>query len=173
MSNESESLNGVDLQTVGALVEQIRVNPAAARTEWRSHVRWAGAFRSESRSRDQRPVPSDEPVTLGGSDTAPNPVEQLLGALGNCLAVGYAANASVAGIRIDSLDIELQDNINLHTFLGLRDGNAGFDSIAVNVRLVSDAAPDALQRLHARVVSTSPVAHTLGRAVPLRIELAC
>lgn len=45
------------------------------------------------RSGDFDPIPSDEPAGLGGSDTAPNPVEQVLGALGKCLAVGYAANA--------------------------------------------------------------------------------
>ena len=172
MSDTSENLNGVNLGAVGALVDHIRGNPGAARTEWKSHVRWAGAFRSESRSRNQRAVPSDEPPALGGDDTAPNPVEQLLGALGNCLAVGYAANASVAGIRIASLEIDLQGDIDLRTFLGLGDGNAGFESIAVNVRLVADAPPEVLRRLHARVVSTSPVGHTLGRAVPLRIELS-
>ena len=172
MSNPQHKLNGVNLQAVGALVEHIRGNPAAARTEWKSNVRWTGAFGSESRSRDQRPVPSDEPAALGGNDTAPNPVEQLLGALGNCLAVGYAANATVAGIHIDSLEIDLKGDIDLHTFLGLADGNAGFESIAVSVRLVSDATPDALERLHAKVVSTSPVGHTLGRAVPLRVDLA-
>jgi uncharacterized OsmC-like protein len=53
------------------------------------------------------PLHSDEPAGLGGADTAPNPVEQLLAALGNCLAVGYAANASVAGSRLDELAVDL------------------------------------------------------------------
>jgi len=174
MPSASASLNGVNLRAVGALVESVRSNPAAAKTQWRSHVRWAGGFKSESRSRNQSGVPSDEPDALGGDDTAPNPVEQLLAALGNCLAVGYAANATVAGIRIDSLELELQGDIDLHTFLGLGsgNGNAGFEAIEVKVRLASDAAPEALAQLHSKVVSTSPVGHTLGRAVPLRIELA-
>jgi uncharacterized OsmC-like protein len=171
MSNANVKINGVNLRAVGILVEQIRANPAVAKTHWASHVRWAGAFRSESQSRNQPRVPSDEPAALGGDDTAPNPVEQLLGALGNCLAVGYAANATVAGIRIDSLELEVEGDIDLHTFLGLANGNAGFETIAVKVRLTSDAEPEALERLHAKVVGTSPVGHTLGRAVPLRIDL--
>ena len=172
MPSASASLNGVNLGAVGALVENVRSNPAAARTQWRSHVRWTGGFKSESTSRNQDAVPSDEPDALGGDDTAPNPVEQLLAALGNCLAVGYAANATVAGIRIDSLELELQGDIDLHTFLGLGNGNAGFEAIEVKVRLESDAAPEALAQLHSRVVRTSPVGHTLGRAVPVRIDLA-
>jgi len=171
MSNVSTSLNGVNLRAVGALVEQVRKDPAAARTQWRSHVRWTGGFQSVSQSRSQSGVPSDEPSALGGEDTAPNPVEQLLGALGNCLAVGYAANATVAGIRIDSLELDLQGDIDLRTFLGLGDGNAGFEGIEVKVRLQSSADADALARLHSKVVGTSPVGHTLGRAVPLKVEL--
>ena len=172
MSSDKASLNQVNLQAVGALVEQVRNNPAAAKAEWRSSVRWQGGFKSESRSRNQAAVPSDEPTALGGADTAPNPVEQLLGALGNCLAVGYAANATASGIAIDSLQLELEGDIDLHTFLGLADGNAGFESIRVKVHLDSPASAEAIARLHAKVVSTSPVGHTLGRAVPVKIDLA-
>jgi uncharacterized OsmC-like protein len=172
MSESVANLNDVNLQAVGSLVEGIRRQPDLARTHWKSSVRWQGGFRSEAQSRGLPQVPSDEPVALGGGDTAPNPVEQLLGALGNCLAVGYAANATVAGIRIDSLELELEGNIDLHTFLGLSDGNAGFEGIAVKVRLHSDATPDALAELHRKVVRTSPVGHTLSRAVPVQIDLA-
>jgi uncharacterized OsmC-like protein len=168
---ESVPLNGVKVEALAGLVGQILEKPELARTEWKASVRWQGAFRSDSQSRGLPPVPSDEPAALGGSNTAANPVEQLLGALGNCLAVGYAANASVARIRIDRLELELEGNIDLHTFLGLSDQNAGFDAIRVKVRLDSDATPEALAELHAKVVKTSPVGHTLARAVPLQIDL--
>src|SRR4051812_46759073 len=94
MASASTTLNDVNLRAVGALVEQIRSNPELAKTQWKSEVRWQGGFKSESRSRNLPSATSDEPETLGGDNTAPNPVEQLLGALGNCLAVGYAANAT-------------------------------------------------------------------------------
>ncbi len=109
----------------------------------------------------------------GGSETGPNPVEQLLGALGNCLAVGYAANATAAGIEIEALSIELEGDLDLRTFLGLDpDGNAGYESIRVNVNLDSNATDEQRAELHAKVVGTSPVGHTLNRAVPLAIDLA-
>src|SRR4051812_41578370 len=96
----STTLNDVDLVAVAGLVDKIQAEPAAANTTWTAQVTWKGALRSEAKVRGFDPVPSDEPAGLGGTDTAPNPVEQLLGALGNCLAVGYAANASVAGIEL-------------------------------------------------------------------------
>ena len=135
-------------------------------------TKWQGGFKSEARIREFGPAKSDEPDQLGGTNTGPNPVEQVLGALGNCLAVGYAANATVAGITINDLTIDVEGDLDLHTFLGLKDGNAGFGNIAVKVKLDSDASPEALQELHEKVTATSPVGHTLSRAVPVDIALA-
>jgi uncharacterized OsmC-like protein len=168
----SETLNKVDLVTVGGLVGAIQEQPDGAATTWSAEVQWNGGFQSEARIREFAPVPSDEPAALGGGDTAPNPVEQLLAALGNCLAVGYAANASVAGIAIRDLRIELTGDLDLRAFLGLREGHAGFDDIRVAVHLDADASDDQLRELHDKVVGSSPVGHTLGRAVPVTIELA-
>lgn len=165
-------LNEVDLPAVGSLVEAILADPDKAATTWKSEVTWQGAFRTEARSREFEPIVYDEPPALGGTNTAPNPVEQLLGALGSCLAIGYAANASVAGIELRGLRIELEGDLDLHTFLGLSDGNAGFSSIQAQVHIDSDADEEAVAALHQKVVATSPVGHCLNRSIPLDIGLA-
>lgn len=169
----TEKLNNVDIQAVAGLAGKIQESPDVADTVWKATVRWDGGFRSSATVRDFAPVASDEPVSLGGSDTAPNPVEQLLGALGNCLSVGYAANATAAGIKIRDLTIDLEGSLNLRTFLGLdATGNAGYEGIRVNVHLDTDATPEQVAALHQTVVGTSPVGHTLQRPVPVQINLA-
>ena len=40
------------------------------------------------------------------------------------------------------------------------------------VKIDSDASPEAIQAVHDKVVGTSPVGHTLSRAVPVSIDLA-
>ncbi len=165
-------LNDVDLDAVYALAESIRDEPTAAATTWRAEVSWHGGFRASARIRGFDPLPSDEPAALGGTDSAPNPVEQLLAALGNCLAVGYAANATARGITITDLQIRISGELDLHSFLGLRPGHAGFDSITATVHLDSDAPPEALAALHRAVTATSPVGHTLSSAIPTTIGLA-
>lgn len=172
MTTSINTLNSVNIAAVGDLVSAIQEEPTKADTIWRSTVDWKGGFRSEARSRDHDPVPSDEPIGLGGEDTAPNPVEQVLGAFGNCLAVGYAANATVAGIELKNLSIELEGDLDLHAFLGLREGHAGFESITATVSIESDAPAGQIEELHRRVVSTSPVGHTVQRSIPLTVELA-
>lgn len=172
MTIEATRLNDVDFEAVGGLVGAIQEDPAKAATVWTAHVQWKGGLASEVRIREFAPLPSDEPVTLGGTDTAPNPVEQLLGALGNCLAVGYAANATAAGVELRDLRIELEGDLDLRTFLGLADDHAGYQSIRVKVHLDADADAETLDRIHRQVVGTSPVGHTLQRPIPLSVELA-
>jgi len=170
--DSSTRLNGVDLEAVGGLAQAIAHDATKAQTTWAAHVTWKDAFASEARVRTFAPTASDEPSTLGGGDTAANPVEQLLSALGNCLAVGYAANASVAGIAIDQLTIDLKGDIDLKVFLGIAEGHAGFDSITANVHLVTEAPKKEIDALHAKVLASSPVGHTLASSVPVDIRLA-
>jgi len=172
MTLEATRLNDVDIESVAELIGAVRAEPHKASTTWAASVEWKGGFVSEARIRDFAPIASDEPPSLGGTDTAPNPVEQLLAALGNCLVVGYAANATAAGIDIDNLRVELAGELDLHTFLGLRDGHAGYDSIRVKVHLESEAAQEDITALHEKVVGTSPVGHTLQRPIPVSIQLA-
>jgi uncharacterized OsmC-like protein len=165
-------LNDVAIDAVASLAAKIQQEPEVAATKWRAEVTWKGGFRSEAAIRDFTPQASDEPDTLGGTDTGPNPVEQVLAALGNCLAVGYAANATAAGIAIREMTIVVEGDLDLHTFLGLNQGNAGYESISVTVNLDTDASTQAVAELHDKVTNTSPVGHTLSRAVPVKIELA-
>jgi uncharacterized OsmC-like protein len=108
---------------------------------------------------------------LGGTNTAPNPVEQLLGALGSCLAIGYTANASLRGIQIQELRIELERHIDLPVFLGLREGHAGYPDIAISVYLKADAPQETVEELHQQVLRTSPVGQTIEKAIPLHARL--
>ena len=165
-------LNEVDIEAVGALVSAVAEDPGKGQTEWSATVNWTGAFRSEVSIRDFDPIPSDEPAGLGGTDTAPNPVEQVLGALGNCLAVGYAANATAAGVEINDLRIELSGDLDLQSFLGLKPGHAGYGGLSVKVHLDSDASEEQLAALHDTVVKSSPVGHTLQNPIPVTIDLA-
>ena len=167
-----DHLNQVDLGAVGALVEKIRERPSAAQTTWSAEVTWTGAYRSEAAVRGFAPIASDEPRGMGGANSAPNPVEQLLAALGNCLAVGYALNASVAGITIRALRINVDGDLDLNALLGLAEGHAGFSAIRVAVHLDTDADEAAVAGLHAKVAASSPVGQTLSRAIPVEISPA-
>ena len=157
----------MNVDQLSGLVQQLQEDPGQGDTVWRAEVNWKDGFANQVHTRDLAPVQFDEPTQLGGTDTAPNPVEQLIGSLGSCLAIGYTANASVRGITVRDLHIELEGHIDLPVFLGLKPGNAGYPS--VNVRVYLDAA--ALDELHQHVLRTSPVGNTITKPVEINAEL--
>ena len=172
MTTSTAQLNNVNIGAVGLLVSAIEAEPTHADTTWKASVEWDGGFHTTTTIRDFEPFATDEPEGLGGTDTAPNPVEQLIGALGSCLAIGYAANATVAGIRLDDLRIDIEGELNLESFLGIENGHAGYETLRATVHIESDADETAIRDLHDTVVASSPVGHTLSEAIPLAIELA-
>ena len=142
--------------------------PAGTTFTAQVHRRAGSATRS---SRDLPPTYADEPEVLGGTNTAANPVEQILGALGSCLAIGYTAGAVARGIKIEDLRIDLAGNIDLPVFFGLKAGHAGYEHIDAKVFLRSNAPKEALKALHDDVFRTSPVGNTLERPAALSVEL--
>ncbi len=164
-------INGIDTTRIAALGSKLQEEPAQGDTLWKAEVVWQDGFRNQIRIRDLPASYADEPEMLGGTNTAPNPVEQLLGAVGSCLAIGYTANASVRGIQIEELRIELEGHIDLPVFLGLREGHAGYPDIAVRVYLKADAPQETVEELHQHVLRTSPVGQTIEKAIPLHATL--
>jgi uncharacterized OsmC-like protein len=165
------TINGVDLAAVGALAQRLLADPDTDKSSWTARTQWTGSFSSSSYARDHGPILSDEPALLAGGDSAPNPVEYVLAALGSCLAVGYAASAAARGIELRSLDIELAGTLDLRVFLGVAEGNAGYDRIELTTHVDSDADDAELQQLHEHVVRTSPVGNTIERPVELSTRL--
>src|ERR1700686_3576555 len=157
------TFNGVDISRIAALSNKIQEEPAQGDTLWKAEVIWQNGFRNQIRIRDLPASYADEPEALGGTNTAPNPVEQLLSALGSCLAIGYTANASVRGIQIEELRIELEGHIDLPVFLGLHEGHAGYSDVAIKVYLKADASREPLGNLTQRGRKTQQAAKLLEK----------
>ncbi|MDA8336623.1 MAG: OsmC family protein [Peptococcaceae bacterium] len=168
-------INGLDPEKLGQIVQAVKENPDLGRTLWRARSCWRGGFAVESNIRGFT-LAMDEPPDLGGTNTAPNPVEMVLASYGSCLCIGYAMNAAVMGINVQKLEIELEGNIDLPGFLGLapeadQSELPGFTEIRARVFLKTDAPRSRMEELHGRVWKTSPVGTTLSREVRLVGEL--
>lgn len=169
---ETETLNGVPVTAAASLIDTIRQEPANGQTTWKSVTNWKGGFQCESQIRDHT-VQMDEPTQLGGTDSAPNMVETVLAAYGSCLTVGYALNASLRGITIKDLRVELEGNLDLAGFFGLSDDvPPGFRDVRAIVHLDTDASPEDVQALHEHVMKTSPVGCILSQPLQVTTELA-
>jgi len=172
MSKTSFSLNGVDVTTVVNLAARMDTDPEAARElsayARRVRVRWVSGFHSQAYTRDAPPHAYDEPEWLGGTNRAMAASEALLGAIGGCIAVGFAANASLREVPVHELEVEVEGTIDLPSFFGIRDGNPGYTQIRVTIFTRCDAPQALLDEIAYRAVQLSPVANTVRRPVDVQ-----
>ena len=103
MTEQTTTLNNLDIGKLQTIVKTVKENPELGRTMWRAQTRWLGGFQSEASIRGYT-IKMDEPPDLAGTNTAPNMVEMVLGAYGCCLQTGYAMNAAVMGIPLEKND---------------------------------------------------------------------
>src|ERR1700728_4332831 len=97
----------IDKQGLEQLIVNGKANPKVIKTLKCKTVA-EGKFRHANYIRNLAPYIVDEPPGLLGDDTAPNPSEASLAALGSCLAVGLHANAVHRGWTVNKLELELE-----------------------------------------------------------------
>ena len=174
MSQQTTVHLGFNQEQLQGLIGAVRDDPNAGKTVWKANTIWkkGDGFHSQAQIRDFK-VDMDEPTVLGGSDTAPNMVEMVLGAYGCCLTTGYVMNAGLQGIELEDVQIELEADLDLNGFFDLKEGVwPGYTNVRAKVHLTApNASPEALQALHEHVVRTSPVGCILSKPVNVSTEL--
>ncbi|MCS6854376.1 MAG: OsmC family protein [Elioraea sp.] len=153
------------------LIEAGKANPGAIKT-LKCRTVAEGKFRHANYIRSLPPYIVDEPPQLLGDDTAPNPSEATLAALGSCLAVGLHANAVHKGWTVRKLELELEGDLNITAVWGTGDTSdkpVGFTDVRVKVDMECDAPPEEVAALIAHVTRWSPVANTFLRPVNLTV----
>ena len=112
--------------------------------------------------RDHRLV-VDEPESLGGTDSGPNPVELILAALGTCQEITYRAYAAALAIPLEHVSVTLEGDIDLRGFFAVDESvRPGYQSLRGTVRVVSSADEETLATLqqavnaHCRSSTSSP-----------------
>lgn len=170
-------INGLDTEKLANAVEGVKQNWELGRTVWKASTSWKGGFRVSTFAREFSTA-VDEPEPLCGTNTAPNPADMVLEAYGACLTIGCVMNATVRGIKIEELKIDVEGEIDLPGFLGLEppanlnmDKLPGFKTVTANVQVKANADEKALQDLFKHVVSTSPIGITLSRPVKVATNL--
>ncbi len=149
----------------------LHANADHAIATFAANSRQVEGLRSETKIR-QFSVTVDEPPTLGGTDTGPNPVELVLAALATCQEITYRAYATALGIPLESVAVKLEGTLDLRGFFAVKDGvRAGFNDVHGVVNLKSSAPAAELAKLKEVVDAHCPVLDILRAPVPVHIRL--
>ncbi|MEW6239535.1 MAG: OsmC family protein [Chloroflexota bacterium] len=186
MNTQTPTLvNGVNVDQLVATVNAIKQNPGLARFQFRARNEWLdgghsrtmiqefyGAGQEDASRTKPFVLEGDEPPVLLGANTGANAVEAVLHALASCLAVGFIYNAAAQGINVESLEFELEGDLDLHAFLGLSDQvRPGYENIRLSYRVKSDAPREKIVELCNYVQKTSPVLDIIRNPVPVTVSL--
>ncbi|HET7029408.1 MAG TPA: OsmC family protein [Candidatus Limnocylindrales bacterium] len=118
-------------------------------------------------------ITTDMPQGIGGTATAPSPGWLLRAATASCVASLIAIRAAVVGVETATIEVEVDSESDDRGILGLDEAvPAGALSFRVIVRLTGpDLDGDVRQTLVDWAVAHCPVSESLGRAVPLSIDI--
>lgn len=105
----------------------------------------------------------DEPVEKGGKDTAPNPMQLLLSALGACTTVTLQMYADNKGIKIEHIQVDLALNPE-------GDPLQGQNNIVRKITLTGDFTEDQHKRL-LKVAENCPVHKLLTSNIQIQTAL--
>ncbi|HXW30617.1 MAG TPA: OsmC family protein [Xanthobacteraceae bacterium] len=163
----------IEREALDALAAKGKADPAVVRTVRCRTVAEGRRFRHLNYIRNLPPDIVDEPPQLLGDDTAPNPTEALLAALGSCVAVGLQANAVARGYTVRAIEVELEGDINITAVWGTGDLSPkplGLTAVRMKAHLEIDGASAAeLDELVAHAAAWSPVLNTVRNPVAVSV----
>ncbi len=178
---QAQIVNGVNVDALSETVGAIRADPELGTSRFRVTNKWLSGNHNRSTVTDffgakqvishsqAFNLDADEPAILAGDDLGANPVEHLLHALASCVTTSMVAHAAVRGIPINSLESEVEGDIDLRGYLGLStDVPRGYT--ALRVRFKVDADPKYHRRLR-ELSKFSPVFNTITQSAPVEIEV--
>lgn len=117
---------------------------------------------------------TDMPAGIGGTASAPSPGWFLRAAVASCVASLIAIRAAATGATIREIEVTVDSESDDRGILGLDDSiPAGALSAKIAVRLTgTDLDGGERRKLVAWAVAHCPVSDSVGRAVPLEVEVA-
>lgn len=151
------------------VIAGIKKDPKSSKAVFRADCSLEEGVRCSVKVRDFEPLTVDEPQVLGGGDAGMNPVELILGALGTCQQIMYAAYAAVLGLEIEELSVQCKGNLDLHGLFGL-DENVppGYSEIRFETNVKSPESKEKILQLVEIVESHCPVLDIVVRPIPVR-----
>ncbi|PXW87207.1 putative OsmC-like protein [Streptohalobacillus salinus] len=121
-------------------------------------------FLVDTRAR-QHQVFVDEPEALGGTDTAINPVELLLSALGACQSIVARTYAEKFDINLKHFKVNLAGDIDLDGFFDKADVRPGFYDIRATYEIETDAREEQVAAFVKFLEAHCPVGDTIEHPV--------
>lgn len=129
-----------------------------------------GGTRTAIRVRDFGMIYTDEPASLGGTNTAPSPLETVLVALVGCDGVIINGVAKAMSFSYEAVEFECQSQIDIRGPKGVPGIRPFFESVDLKIVLYTDEPEQRVQQLIKNVEFRCPVTNLL-RAADVKLNV--
>lgn len=124
----------------------------------------AAGTRTKIQVRDFDPVYTDEPASLGGTNTAPSPLETVLVALVGCDGVIINGVATAMGFQYAGVDFACESQIDVRGPKGVSGIRPYFETVTLEIVVYTDEPEARFQQLRKNVEFRCPVMNLLNAA---------
>lgn len=112
----------------------------------------------------------DEPVELGGTDEAMNPVEALLCALGSCQCIMARMLAGKMRVDLQDFYVELEGDLDPRGMGGVEGVRPGYQNVRAKFHIKSNDSEQKVQKLVEAIEKYCPIGDTIANEVNLTSE---
>ena len=114
----------------------------------------------------------DQPEAMGGTDSAPTPLDYTFIALASCLVTIAKIVAGQKKINLRGVEVEVTGDLNLEVLRGQnKEDRAGFKSIKAVVKVDADLSDEEKKAFIHEVDRRCPVSDNLLNPTPIQVEL--
>lgn len=158
-------INGVDVNKIIQTKEQAQKDPSVTEREPKIVAKWLGGSKAR--------VEFGDVTSEIGGDGNLNAMQTFLASLAACDIDLVATHAALIGLTIEELWIEVSGRFNSRAYYGIEGASgAGYNSIAYTIHLKAPKATSKqIKYLKERCERSSPVGDSLGKAIPLTLEV--
>jgi len=163
----AKSAANLDLDSYNATRDAVAQDPDKGKGSFETVTEWHDGAIGLTRARSFE-IRTDEPEALGGRDSAIDPMELVLGALGSCLSIGWVTHATRRGVDFRDLKVRVRAPFDLRGYLGVdKEIRPGFSALEYEVEVDSDADETVLEEIRQAAEAGSPVLDNILNATPI------
>jgi uncharacterized OsmC-like protein len=116
-------------------------------------------------------VTSDEPISVGGKDAAPQPSSIFVASIGFAENVIFARQAVLHEVDFDSMETKVEAQWDRKGIFGIRNADPSITSLLIETRIATGAPPDKVLELLKLTEKRSPLTATVAKSAAIRRKL--
>jgi uncharacterized OsmC-like protein len=170
------AMNHINLEAVKSFAEEVKQDPAKSKKVKKVECSWNfDEKKPQMESKLQHPkgetaLHSDFAPFMGGSGSAPDPIQYCLFGLAACFAGTFMSTATVMGIRIRGLRVSAENSLDFGKTIGLTK-NPITEKVRIVAEVKSDASKGQLKEVENLARERCPGVFCLVNPIPLELEL--